>query len=523
MRKVKAFTDRYLSQYTELSKNYSNFAKHIESTEIEHMKSMNLLKTLSLNRFVEHVVDESEAQPVKQPEQVQPQQPIDIKSIIDLSVKAIPINNNRQNEPDQSDASSSQIGFDNNKNTKLPFIIGTKDFMTDRTAGVAKMANNIPQDLDGDNPMVEGTGEVIEGFIPGRKKEPAPSNPVQQNNAPSSVPSVPSVPVAPSGGPSVPVPPPMNAPIPKAPVQNPVPVQNPPSAPSNGAVFAPVPMQPNTGGKGVPLPPPLMIPPPKAPNLSAPAGGAAANPQPPKPVKKFEPKPKVKSFQELLKEQAEKMRKKKAPEEEKNGEPANQISSGIKLPNTHFEDEDDGEDDPTLMVTRASISRKGKGLKIGKDEPKEEEKPKEKEKEEEKIPKKSLGIFDMNKEDEVIKPIQKEKEEKKLANAKKKMMNLFGDDDEENEDEMDIKKRTETVTLKMSKITNVLPKENKPVAKPPEPKPQVNPPVKKEEEKPNPVEQKSNGPLQRPSTVSSKFANMQNVRKIYNNVIDACR
>ena len=513
MRKVKAFTDRYLSQYTELSKNYSNFAKHIESAEIEHMKSMNLLKTLSLNRFVEHVVDESEAQPVKQPEQVQPQQPIDIKSIIDLSVKAIPINNNRQNEPDQSDASSSQIGFDNNKNTKLPFIIGTKDFMTDRSAGVAKMANNIPQDLDGDNPMVEGTGEVIEGFIPGKKKEPAPSNPVQQNNAPSSVPSVPSVPVAPSGGPSVPVPPPMNAPIPKAPVQNPVPVQNPPSAPSNGAVFAPVPMQPNTGGKGVPLPPPLMIPPPKAPNPSAPAGGAAANPQPPKPVKKFEPKPKVKSFQELLKEQAEKMRKKKAPEEEKNGEPTNQISSGIKLPNTHFEDEDDGEDDPTLMVTRASISRKGKGLKIGKDEPKEEEKPKEKEKEEEKIPKKSLGIFDMNKEDEVIKPIQKEKEEKKLANAKKKMMNLFGDDDEENEDEMDIKKRTETVTLKMSKITNVLPKENKPVAKPPEPKPQVNPPAKKEEEKPNPVEQKSNGPLQRPSTVSSKFANMQNVRK----------
>ena len=523
MRKVKAFTDRYLSQYTELSKNYSNFAKHIESAEIEHMKSMNLLKTLSLNRFVEHVVDESEAQPVKQTEQVQPQQPIDIKSIIDMSVKAIPINNNRQNEPDQSDASSSQIGFDNNKNTKLPFIIGTKDFMTDRSAGVAKMANNIPQDLDGDNPMVEGTGELIEGFIPGKKKEPAPSNPVQQNNAPSSVPSVPSVPVAPSGGPSVPVPPPMNAPIPKAPVQNPVPVQNPPSAPSNGAVFAPVPMQPNTGGKGVPLPPPLMIPPPKAPNPSAPAGGAAANPQPPKPVKKFEPKPKVKSFQELLKEQAEKMRKKKAPEEEKNGEPTNQISSGIKLPNTHFEDEDDGEDDPTLMVTRASISRKGKGLKIGKDEPKEEEKPKEKEKEEEKIPKKSLGIFDMNKEDEVIKPIQKEKEEKKLANAKKKMMNLFGDDDEENEDEMDIKKRTETVTLKMSKITNVLPKENKPVAKPPEPKPQVNPPVKKEEEKPNPVEQKSNGPLQRPSTVSSKFANMQNVRKIYNNVIDACR
>lgn len=523
MRKVKAFTDRYLSQYTELSKNYSNFAKHIESAEIEHMKSMNLLKTLSLNRFVEHVVDESEAQPVKQPEQVQPKQPIDIKSIIDMSVKAIPINNNRQNEPDQSDASSSQIGFDNNKNTKLPFIIGTKDFMTDRTAGVAKMANNIPQDLDGDNPMVEGTGEVIEGFIPGKKKEPAPSNPVQQNNAPSSVPSVPSVPVAPSGGPSVPVPPPMNAPIPKAPVQNPVPVQNPPSAPSNGAVFAPVPMQPNTGGKGVPLPPPLMIPPPKAPNPSAPAGGAAANPQPPKPVKKFEPKPKVKSFQELLKEQAEKMRKKKAPEEEKNGEPTNQISSGIKLPNTHFEDEDDGEDDPTLMVTRASISRKGKGLKIGKDEPKEEEKPKEKEKEEEKIPKKSLGIFDMNKEDEVIKPIQKEKEEKKLANAKKKMMNLFGDDDEENEDEMDIKKRTETVTLKMSKITNVLPKENKPVAKPPEPKPQVNPPAKKEEEKPNPVEQKNNNPLQRPSTVSSKFANMQNVIKIYNNVIDACR
>ena len=477
------------------------------------MKSINLLKTLSLNRFVEHVVDDTEAQPVKQPEQVQPQQPIDIKNIIDMSVKSIPINNNRQNEPDQSDVSSSQIGFDNNKNTKLPFIIGTKDFMADRTAGVATMANNIPQDLDGDNnPMVEGTDEVIEGFIPGKKKEPAPSNPVPQNNAPSSVPSVPSVPVAPSGGPSVPVPPPMNAPVPKAPVQNPV--QNPPSAPSNGPVFAPVPMQPNTGGKGVPLPPPLMVPPPKAPNPSAPAGGTPANPQPPKPVKKFEPKPKVKSFQELLKEQAEKMRnKKKAPEEEKNGEPGNKISSGIKLPNTHFEDEDDGEDDPTLMVTRASISRKGKGLKIGKEEPKEEEKPKEKEKEEEKIPKKSLGIFDMNKEDEEIKPIQKEKEEKKLANAKKKMMNLFGDDDEDNEDEMDIKKRTETVTLKMSKITNELPKDNKLVSKPVEPKPEVKAPVKKEEEKPKPVvEQKSNGPSQRPSTVSSKFANMQNVR-----------
>ena len=63
-----------------------------------------------MNRFVEHVVDDTEAQPVKQPEQVQPQQPIDIKNIIDMSVKSIPINNNRQNEPDQSDVSSSQIG-----------------------------------------------------------------------------------------------------------------------------------------------------------------------------------------------------------------------------------------------------------------------------------------------------------------------------------------------------------------------------------------------------------------------------
>ena len=63
----------------------------------------------------------------------------------------------------------------------------------------------------------------------------------------------------------------------------------------------------------------------------------------------------------------------------------------------------------------------------------------------------------------------------------------------------------------MSKITNELPKDNKLVSKPVEPKPEVKAPVKKEEEK-TVVEQKSNGPSQRPSTVSSKFANMQNVR-----------
>ena len=82
-----------------------------------------------------------------------------------------------------------------------------------------------------------------------------------------------------------------------------------------------------------------------------------------------------------------------------------------------------------------------------------------------------------------------------LANAKKKMMNLFGDDDEDNEDEMDIKKRTETVTLKMSKITNELPKDNKLVSKPVEPKPEGKAPVKKEEEKPTQeIEQKEETP-----------------------------
>ena len=61
--KIKQFSDRYLIQYNELSKNYTNFSKQIDTTEIEHMKSMNMLKKLSLNRFVEHVVDENEVAP----------------------------------------------------------------------------------------------------------------------------------------------------------------------------------------------------------------------------------------------------------------------------------------------------------------------------------------------------------------------------------------------------------------------------------------------------------------------------
>lgn len=534
------------------------------------MKSMNMLKKLSLNRFVEHVVDENEVAP-SEPEKQESSGIIDLvektKNILEISIKGLPVGSGRQNEPDLQSETSSQIGFDNNKNMKLPFIIGTKDFNQDRTAGVAKMANNIPNDFENENlPGIEDESSkeprVITGFIPGTQPEVAQGT---NNQVQSSVPQVPS-----GNIPSVPVPPPMNAPKP-----NPQP-QAVPSVPVNPPQSNPLPpvqMAPNTGGKTVPPPPPLVIPVAKAPVPKP----EVKQQQAPKPIPPK--KPPQKSFQELLMEQMAARNKKKYPPPEENKEKEKEEQPGQEEKKTESQEKNESSH-PTSAIKKEPLKGKlptdvdfgeGEGEDVQEDidmfiaNPKRgsirggiklsENKPKP-------TVGKSVGIFDMREEEPPqTKPVIQNKPSQ-LGLIKGKLDEMFNENSDEESEELGkeaIKNKTNDVTKRLNMLTQekteppkqeppkqelpkkeppkqVHPKKQPPILVPPKPKqvfPKPEPPKQEfkkldmsqfeqpKKEPPQKTEFPSNSGNK--ESFGSRMSNLQNVSiNHYINVIDAC-
>ena len=119
LRKLKLFTDSYKNSYNQLSKNISSFQNNLEMVEIEQLKSINLLKTLSINKFVEHVVDDSKNDgEEEQKENENENNIVDINQILQNimgnSVNCINEINNNNNNNNEKDKYINSINNNNN-------------------------------------------------------------------------------------------------------------------------------------------------------------------------------------------------------------------------------------------------------------------------------------------------------------------------------------------------------------------------------------------------------------------------
>ena len=66
IQKLKSFTEDYQNKCGILSNNIQNFGRNLSLLEVDFYNSMNSLKIMSGNKFIEHVIDEDEIKPIIQ-------------------------------------------------------------------------------------------------------------------------------------------------------------------------------------------------------------------------------------------------------------------------------------------------------------------------------------------------------------------------------------------------------------------------------------------------------------------------
>ena len=143
IQKIKLFTIKYNEDFQLLCKNFDNFSNSVSSTEVDHLKAINELKNLSNQRFIEQSLEKSEpSQPVNQQnEGVLMDETEKIKQSIELSMKFIETiskkNKKEVIEDDGASVQSSRMTMEKNtKGVKLPYIMGTEMFNGDKAIGL---------------------------------------------------------------------------------------------------------------------------------------------------------------------------------------------------------------------------------------------------------------------------------------------------------------------------------------------------------------------------------------------------
>ena len=149
LRKMKLFTENYLDQFNQFSKNMNSLELHLVTAEVQNYKAFSELKILSNNQFIEDVLDKKEEtnEPIEDTNNIETTKDIVIN---DIETKKNAINISLQNlqeiqskkdkeqiEDDTVSVSSSKLNLDNfSKYIRMPFIIGTEDFEKDKTLGL---------------------------------------------------------------------------------------------------------------------------------------------------------------------------------------------------------------------------------------------------------------------------------------------------------------------------------------------------------------------------------------------------
>ena len=248
--KIQSFTNDYTNQCNSISTNLNNFSHNLDIVEIDFYNSMNSLKTISLHKFIEHVIDEDE--PLKDNTNTEEEPKILtaeernnyqvqlIKNAVDISVNAIPVKEPKQaqqpgeenSEDDSASVASSRLlgnQITHFKKLKLPYLINSKDFMTTEYVGLVPEEKEEVQNEEKMNVTDamrqvnnQGGNENEREFIPIDNGDSNNNNQYMQQQDNNQQPpqynyqQPQSVPVQPSMGKGgIPVPPPMNLKVPK--------------------------------------------------------------------------------------------------------------------------------------------------------------------------------------------------------------------------------------------------------------------------------------------------------------------
>ena len=248
--KIQSFTNDYTNQCNSISTNLNNFSHNLDIVEIDFYNSMNSLKTISLHKFIEHVIDEDE--PLKDNTNTEEEPKILtaeernnyqvqlIKNAVDISVNAIPVKEPKQaqqpgeenSEDDTASVASSRLlgnQITHFKKLKLPYLINSKDFMTTEYVGLVPEEKEEVQNEEKMNVTDamrqvnnQGGNENEREFIPIDNGDSNNNNQYMQQQDNNQQPpqynyqQPQSVPVQPSMGKGgIPVPPPMNLKVPK--------------------------------------------------------------------------------------------------------------------------------------------------------------------------------------------------------------------------------------------------------------------------------------------------------------------
>ena len=248
--KIQSFTNDYTNQCNSISTNLNNFSHNLDIVEIDFYNSMNSLKTISLHKFIEHVIDEDE--PLKDNTNTEEEPKILtaeernnyqvqlIKNAVDISVNAIPVKEPKQaqqpgeenSEDDTASVASSRLlgnQITHFKKLKLPYLINSKDFMMTEYVGLVPEEKEEVQNEEKMNVTDamrqvnnQGGNENEREFIPIDNGDSNNNNQYMQQQDNNQQPpqynyqQPQSVPVQPSMGKGgIPVPPPMNLKVPK--------------------------------------------------------------------------------------------------------------------------------------------------------------------------------------------------------------------------------------------------------------------------------------------------------------------
>ena len=160
LQKMKIFTINYNEEFQQFCKNMDSFSNNIEAVEIEHLKAINQINILSTDKFIEHALDkgeESETESVSNEnniiegsKEIQITNVEKMKTAINISLDCLNTiskkNKNKEEiEDDTVSVMSSKIMMDNKAKVRLPFIIGTDEFKTDKAIGL-----NVAREKDED-------------------------------------------------------------------------------------------------------------------------------------------------------------------------------------------------------------------------------------------------------------------------------------------------------------------------------------------------------------------------------------
>ena len=164
LKKIKFFTDNYMDQFNQFSKNMDNLELNLITTEVENYKAYSQLKILANNQFIEEILDKNEKETEEQQEVTNnPEANKDIlledaeakKNVINISLQNMQEIQKRKDkdkvqiEDDTVSVSSSRLNLDNlSKYVRMPFIIGTADFQKDKTLGLSIGGDNTEEDED---------------------------------------------------------------------------------------------------------------------------------------------------------------------------------------------------------------------------------------------------------------------------------------------------------------------------------------------------------------------------------------